>query len=65
MFDLSDPDKILHFVISFVLALIDPVIAVVAGVGKEIWDALTGGMADLGDLAADALGILLAIWISR
>ena len=64
MFDLFEPDKILHFVISFFLALIDPVIAVVAGLGKELWDALTGGMADLGDLVADGLGILLAILIS-
>ncbi|GMW00815.1 MAG: hypothetical protein AMXMBFR84_19520 [Candidatus Hydrogenedentota bacterium] len=53
-------DKILHFWVSFFIALVHPAIAVVAGVGKEIWDAAMGGMADAGDLFADGLGILAA-----
>jgi len=56
-------DKIYHFAASFVLALYDPVLAICAGIGKEIWDVLRGSMADIGDLAADALGIFLALAI--
>ena len=51
-------DKILHFVVSFLLTLIDPVLAYALGVGKELFDAARGGMVDAGDLAADFLGIL-------
>lgn len=54
-------DKVLHFLVSYVLALFDPAIAVLAGVGKEVYDALGGGMADVYDLVADALGILAAL----
>jgi hypothetical protein len=60
MVDLSGADKFLHLIGSFFLALVDPALAVLAGLGKEIFDTLSGGMADLGDLVADALGILLA-----
>lgn len=54
-------DKVLHFVFSYAIALIDPGLAVLAGVGKEVYDALGGGMADVYDLIADALGILAAL----
>ena len=54
-------DKVLHFVASYLIALIDPGLAVLAGIGKEVLDALGGGMADVFDLAADALGILAAL----
>jgi hypothetical protein len=60
MVDLSGADKFLHLIDSFFLALVDPGLAVLAGLDKEIFDTLSGGMADLGDLVADALGILLA-----
>ena len=55
-------DKWLHFAVSFLLAAVDPFFALTAGAGKEIWDAVSGGVADLADLAADALGVL-AWWI--
>jgi hypothetical protein len=51
-------DKVLHFVVSFLLARVDPVLAAVAGIGKEIWDALGHGTPSGGDLLADLLGIL-------
>lgn len=54
-------DKILHVAVSYLLALIDPAIAVAAGLGKEAFDLLGGGVADIFDLVADAVGILLAI----
>jgi hypothetical protein len=54
-------DKLLHFVVSYLIALVDPALAVLAGVGKEVYDALGGGMADVYDLVADGLGILAAI----
>lgn len=54
-------DKLLHFIISFALARIDPIIAVIAGIGKEIWDSASGGYADIADLIADFLGIIAAI----
>lgn len=54
-------DKILHFVISYLIALVDPALAVLAGVGKEVYDFFGGGMADVYDLVADGLGILLAL----
>ncbi|MBI3119201.1 MAG: hypothetical protein HYZ00_10970 [Candidatus Hydrogenedentes bacterium] len=33
-------DKLLHFIFSFFLALVEPAWAVVAGLGKEFWDLL-------------------------
>ena len=54
-------DKLLHFLASYFIAMIDPTLAVVAGVGKEVYDFFGGGMADIFDLAADALGILAAL----
>jgi hypothetical protein len=54
-------DKFLHFLVSYLIALFDPALAVVAGIGKEVYDAFGGGMADVFDLAADALGILAAL----
>lgn len=58
-------DKWYHFIASFAIALIDPVLAVWAGLGKEFWDVLRSGTIDLvdlvGDLIADVLGILLAL----
>lgn len=54
-------DKLYHFLASFVIALYDPVLAVLAGIGKELWDVLRGSFADVGDLFADALGILFAL----
>lgn len=61
MLDLTGLDKLQHFVASFLLALYDPMLAFVAGVGKELYDAARGGVADFGDLVADWLGILVAI----
>lgn len=55
------PDKLLHFLVSYLIALVEPALAIVAGVGKEIYDALGGGMADVYDLVADGLGILAAL----
>lgn len=55
-------DKVLHFVASFILARIDPVLAVVVGLGKEIWDAMGHGTPSAADLLADALGILAGTW---
>lgn len=54
-------DKILHMAVSYFLAMIDPALAVAAGLGKEAFDLLGGGVADVLDLAADAIGILLAL----
>lgn len=59
--ELLGPDKVLHFIVSYLIALVDPALAVLAGVGKEVYDALGGGMADVCDLVADALGILAAL----
>jgi len=59
-----EPDKIVHFVISFFMALLDPVLALWAGVGKEIYDLLGFGVAELGDLLANWLGILAAMGVS-
>ncbi len=55
-------DKFWHFWISFFIAFFKPGLAMLAGVGKEVFDALSGGVADAGDLAADGLGIFAA-WI--
>lgn len=56
-------DKFWHFWISFAIAYFKPGLAVLAGVGKEVYDAFSGGMADAWDLAADGLGIFAA-WIA-
>ncbi|GMU92019.1 MAG: hypothetical protein AMXMBFR4_10770 [Candidatus Hydrogenedentota bacterium] len=54
-------DLTLHFWISFAIGLFRPGIAFLAGLGKEIWDAVSGtGVASAEDLAADLLGILAA-----
>ena len=55
-------DKLLHFWVSFGIAFLHPAMAALAGIGKEVYDAASGGVADAGDLAADGLGILFA-WI--
>lgn len=47
--------------VSYLLAMIDPALAIAAGLGKETFDFLGGGVADVFDLAADAVGILLAL----
>lgn len=52
-----DFDKMLHFLFSFIIAMYDPFISFVAGVGKEWGDALFGGVADVCDLLADWAGI--------
>lgn len=54
-------DKIYHFIGSFILTFIDPYFAAAVGIGKEIWDALGNGTAELADLVADGLGILFAL----
>ena len=54
-------DKLFHFIASYVIALYDPALAVLAGIGKEFFDAFLGGVVDVGDLVADALGILFAL----
>ena len=54
-------DKVLHFAISYLIALVDPTLAALAGIGKEVYDALGGGVADVYDLLADALGIFTAL----
>jgi len=54
-------DKWLHFIVSFLIAQISPLAAFWAGVGKEVYDALSGSFVDPLDLAADAWGIVLAI----
>jgi len=54
-------DKFLHFAISYLIALVDPTLSFLAGLGKEIYDALGHGTADIFDLAANALGIFAAL----
>ena len=54
------PDKLLHALVSFLLAWVDPVLALAAGIGKELWDMVSDGVAEWADLAADLLGILAA-----
>jgi hypothetical protein len=61
MFDIPG-DKVLHFVVSLFLTLIDPLLAVVAGVGKEVFDFFDHGEPELGDLAADLAGIVVGLW---
>ena len=57
-------DKLLHFWVSFFIGLVNPYVSAVAGLGKEAFDALSGGFADAGDLLADALGIFFALIVS-
>ena len=62
-------DKVAHFAVSAFLCLAIsrflPVWAgitatMVLGIGKEVYDALTGGKVDWKDLLADTLGVVLA-----
>jgi hypothetical protein len=57
-------DKFYHFWISFYIAFFKPGLAMIAGVGKELFDLATGGIIDAGDLAADGLGIITALLFS-
>jgi hypothetical protein len=57
-------DKWLHFGVSFLLALIDPCLAVIAGIAKETADLFGAGMADFGDLVANGLGSLGALLLT-
>lgn len=57
-------DKLLHFWLSFAITQFSPGLAWLAGIGKEGYDALSGGVADIGDLIADAFGILFGVWVS-
>jgi hypothetical protein len=59
--EITGLDNILHIAVSYLLALFDPALAVAAGLGKEIFDLFGGGVADVLDLVADAVGILLAL----
>jgi hypothetical protein len=56
-------DKVLHFLLSFLIALYDPLVSFVAGVGKECYDSLAGGVADAYDLLADWTGIATALLV--
>ncbi|MBI2432407.1 MAG: hypothetical protein HYV26_06000 [Candidatus Hydrogenedentes bacterium] len=58
-------DKLLHFIFSFFLALVEPAWAVMAGLGKELLDLAGPGVAEFGDLAADLLGILAGILVGQ
>ncbi len=57
-------DKLLHFWISFFIGLVSPYLSAAAGLGKEVFDAASGGVADAADLLADGLGIMLALIVS-
>lgn len=52
-----ESDKLLHFLLSFSIAIYNPLVSFLAGVGKEIYDVLGGGVADGYDLLADWAGI--------
>ncbi|HOZ45422.1 MAG TPA: hypothetical protein PLO37_03285 [Candidatus Hydrogenedentes bacterium] len=54
-------DKLLHIFVSLIVTLHDPCLAIIAGVGKEVFDVLRGSSADVLDLLADLAGILLAV----
>lgn len=65
-------DKKLHFGICFVISLFSPLIACILAIGKELFDFIRYGWKTkgfwkmaLGDLIADAIGILSGgtIWI--
>lgn len=53
-------DKLLHFAVSFTVALFDSTLAWSLGLAKELWDLAGNGQAELADLVADWAGILLA-----
>jgi hypothetical protein len=57
-------DRLLHLFVSFVLALANPFLAAFAGIGKEVYDAMCGGMADVWDLVYDGVGILFGVLVS-
>ncbi len=59
-----ETDKLLHFFLSFLIASVTQGLAVLLGLGKELWDLAGNGTAELADLAADAAGILLAGWVA-
>jgi len=50
-------DKVLHFIFSFAIAMYDPFLSFLAGIGKEFYDGMLGGAADVYDLMADWAGI--------
>ena len=56
-------DKVLHFLVSFLIAQVSPALAYAVGWGKEFFDLATGGFIDIGDLIADGLGVLAAILV--
>jgi len=58
---LLTPDKFYHFALSYLLATVDPLLAILAGIGKEIADFFGNGTADALDLLADLLGVLAAL----
>lgn len=58
---MTEWDKVAHFLCSFVLGLMSPLLAVAAGIGKEAWDVIQGEGADALDLLADALGVFAAV----
>lgn len=60
MLEATGLDKVLHVLVSYILALINPGLAAIAGMAKEIWDYTRTGAIDGYDLVADALGIVLA-----
>ena len=68
-------DKILHFLLAFMIAIavggvtenstFGLIAGLVAGVGKEILDAFTGGTVELLDFVAAAGGSLLAFVVIK
>lgn len=51
-------DKALHFGVCLVLAVINPIVAVLVAIGKEIWDMeKPDNHFCIKDLVADAVGI--------
>lgn len=54
-------DKLLHFIVSYLMTLVSPVGAFLAGIGKEVYDLFSGGDADILDLFADWAGLLLCL----
>ena len=58
---LAAPDKVLHALLSFIIAWVDPALALVAGLLKELWDLAGHGVAEWADLGADLVGIGAAL----
>jgi uncharacterized protein YfiM (DUF2279 family) len=53
-------DKALHFGVCFVLAAINPIVAILAAIGKEIHDSKQqGNHFCWKDIVADGIGIIL------